>query len=180
MYRSAAIAVVLGSLVVACAGASEEAPESASFEVGTCTQIADEDVEHACLHGGAGPFRDVTASLTTPPDVSRAHTAYRVKLAPDASGTRFGGSVRFVPNETGEFAIYTTSNVPRIRLSGANGPVAFDCSTAVPTSLCGSLRRLRVVDLTEGAPVTLTFQASTTASTVLLIEHVEEHDDHDH
>jgi hypothetical protein len=170
--------------LAACTASPEMVPSSSRSDltangVGTCTEVDAEEVEHACIHGSAGPFRPVKASTSAPPDVSRPHTTYRVELeALDAE--QFGGAVAFLPAESGEYAIYASADVPEIQVMRDGEPVAYECSTPVPTNLCGALRRLRVADLEAGKPVALTFLPSTTASVVLVIEHREHDHDHDH
>lgn len=183
MIRSFCAALFVAGLV-ACGSSDDEAKSSSSFMVGTCSEVETEEVEHACLHGTAGPFQSVLASTATPPDVSRAHTTYRVQLEALAGG-QFGGAVSFVPAEAGEYSVYASADIPEIQLTREGVAIDFECSTPVPTELCGSLRRLRVADLPAGAPVVLGFTSSAATEVVLVVEHREHahddgHDDHDH
>lgn len=183
---------VLG--LVACAepevGSASGTSDLSAAAVGDCAEVDEEEVEHACLHGMAGPFRSVTASDSAPPDVSRPHTTYRVQLEALGSG-QFGGALSFLPEEAGEYAIYTSADVPEIELTHGLEIIPYECSTPVPTTLCGMLRRLRVADLEAGTPVVLSLAPSEASSFMLVIEHREhahdedahdehDHDDHDH
>lgn len=159
--------------LVACATSPDAPASSASFlandEIGVCEELDEEAVEHACLHGTAGPFRSVTASTAAPPDVSRAHTAYKVQLQPLSSG-QFGGALSFVPPETGDYMIYTSADAPSLELVQGGKAIAFECSAAV-SEICAALPRLRVVELEAGVPVVIGLEPTQASRVVLLIEH---------
>ncbi|MBX3226964.1 MAG: hypothetical protein KF837_06610 [Labilithrix sp.] len=167
--------------------------ETTSAQIGSCKEIDEHQVEHACLHSFAGPFRNVTASTASPPDVSHEHTAYRVTLpavsSPDTdadadaaapSAPTYAGSVSFVPEEDGEYAIYTSSPAAELSASDEHGKsVSFECTTEVPEDLCSGLRLLRVADFEHESPVTLTFESSE-PGVLLLIEHLGRGHGHGH
>lgn len=243
MIRFATAAALCSfALLAACSAAPADPVETSASQIGTCEEIDEHQVEHACLHSFAGPFRSVTASIATPPDVSREHTAYRITLplapigvavnevgsegrtdangehgheheghghgghaqgasgaadagsttattpAPDADAGAgaatpvfaYRGAVSFLPEEDGEYAFYTSSSVAQITATDAHGKtLAFECATDVPEDVCSGFKKLRVVDLEHGEPVTLQFSAPE-AGVLLLVEHVGDGHGHGH
>lgn len=202
-FASTLAALTCLTALAACTAAAPDPTDTSTAEIGTCSEVDEEQVEHACIHSFAGPFRDVTASASAPPDVSREHTAYRVTLAaaetdadasaprntdanadagPAAPAASYGGAVSFLPEEDGDYVVYLSSAAAQVSATTARGRrTSFECSTSVETDLCSRLRQLKIAHLEAGQPVTIAFEAPE-PTVLLVIEHMgdHDHDDHDH
>ncbi|MET0341381.1 MAG: hypothetical protein ABW252_10280 [Polyangiales bacterium] len=111
---------------------------------GCRTLVSDALIEHACFHARGGPYRDLTAS-TEAIDVSRAHTAFRVTLAPGSAGG-YTARLAYRARTTGAYALFASSGA---RLARAD-PAAPSPFSAHPTELCPELPQVAGHTLTAG------------------------------
>lgn len=162
----------------------ELSPESQQQELlASCAEPEElaEVAEHACVHGEFGPFESVTAApLGTVPfvDVSAPHTAYNLTLP--ATGTfGYGGSVLFMPEESGEYA-FLLSRHRGLRIFNGTTEVARECRYQVPSDVCGALRTAIVADLEAGVDYRLEFKALMPSNSqfTLVVEEAAHHDEH--
>lgn len=188
LLRKSLLASCVALLLTGCGPTSYE-EEEASLEsqeqelLTTCAEQEElaEVAEHACVHGEFGPFESVTAApLGTIPfvDVSAPHTAYNITLP--ATGTfGYGGSVLFMPEESGEYA-FLLSRYRGLRIFNGNTEVARECRYQVPSDVCGALRTAIVADLEAGVDYRLEFKALVRRNSqfTLVVEEAGHHDEH--
>lgn len=110
---------------------------------GCRTLVSDSLIEHSCFHARGGPYREVSASSEAV-DVSRAHTAFRIALAPALSG--YSGTIAYRVRTTGAYALFTS---PGARLSLVD-PLAPAPFSAHPAELCPELPRVAAHTLVAG------------------------------
>lgn len=165
----------------ATAPQEEVAPEVQQQELlAACAEQEElaEVAEHACVHAEFGPFEGVTAApLGTVPfvDVSAPHTAYNITL-PANPVFGYGGSVMFMPEESGEYA-FLLSRVRGLRIFNGDTEVTRECRYTVPGDVCGELRTAIVADLEAGVDYRLEFKAVAARNSqfTLLIEEAAHH-----
>lgn len=137
------------------------------------------DAEHACLHAQHGPFRTVAALPGNGPadaDVSAPHTAFTITLPADGAGLH-QGAVSYVPDESGELAFFLAAPVPLTILDPNGQPLAIEVDAPVDPAECTALTHVRVADVVGGETYTLVFGPSANASALLVVEHVECHEE---
>lgn len=173
---------VVTTLVIA--GCSGRGGESTRFEAKLvpCELPDEHDLDHTCLHAAAGPFRDVTAApvgTEALADVSRPHTIFRVTLpraSSDGGAIAYEGVTTFVPRETGDYAVYTSSEVPDVAVRSASGhePTPLACSLRLPKNTCdGRLQFLRALELEADQAYQLVWGPSAGEKITVLIERQE-------
>jgi hypothetical protein len=140
-----------------------------------------EVAEHACVHGEFGPFESVTAAplgTVSFVDVSAPHTGYNITL-PATGAVGYGGSVMFMPEESGEYA-FLLSRQRGLRIFHGDTEVARECRYNVPEEVCGALRTAIVADLEAGVDYRLEFKAVAprNAQFTLVVEEAGHHDEH--
>ncbi|QRO00261.1 hypothetical protein JRI60_15160 [Archangium violaceum] len=176
------------SLLLAACGGTEAEPTRGELEtqqsglLAACTETEEltEVVEHACIHAELGPFQNLTAAaLGTVPfvDVNLPHTGYVITLPANSSSCGWGGSVNFIPEESGEFA-FLLSRYPGLRIFNGTTEVGLECRFQVPTEVCGALRNAIIADLEAGVEYRLEFQTlkQSNAQFTLVVEEAAHHD----
>jgi hypothetical protein len=169
LFKKTLLASGVALLLTACGGTVDESPE-ASLEsqqldlLAACTDTTAlaEAAEHSCVHGDAGPFENVTASplgTVSFVDVSAPHIAYVVTLPAKTSGIGWGGSVMFMPEESGEYA-FLVSRKRGLRIFNGDVEVTRECRYNVPEEVCTSLRTAILADLEAGVDYRLEFEAT--------------------
>jgi hypothetical protein len=173
-------------LLAACGGVEAEPVQSEletqqSSLLAACTETAElsEVAEHACIHAELGPFQNLTAAaLGTVPfvDVSLPHTGYVITLPANTSSCGWGGSVNFIPEESGEFA-FLLSRYPGLRIFNGTTEVSRECRFQVPSDVCGTLRTAIIADLEAGVEYRLEFQTlkQSNAQFTLVVEEAAHH-----
>jgi len=139
---------------------------------GCAIYVADPLIEHSCFHAQMGPFRDreVPSAKGVPiVEVSRAHTAFNLKLAPD--GERYGGSVRYDVRLPGAYAFFVSTQavLSVVESEGGGEVTAF---SAHDTEICSLLPRVQAFSL-DGTSYTLRIE-SDRPDIVLVIEYMDE------
>ena len=123
----------------------------------TCApRVADEVVEHACLHATGGPFVDVPGAITAEqaPDVSRAHTHYMLQRPNNLGSPRL--FARYRPILSGPHAFFLGDGSLSQATDSAGKPLALG---AHAEAACEALRGVSVLELTRGELYTLAFDA---------------------
>lgn len=151
-----------------------------AITVDACTALGGPVIEHACIHGKAGPFGDgvqphplptsAASSFTgAAPNVNAPHTLFTLALT--AAGSEHTGSVKFVPRRSGSWGTFTApaAQVAVRRRNGA--PVLPHFSH--PTPSCATLQHVSVWPLEAQEVYTLTVVASV-PEVKLVMERAEE------
>jgi hypothetical protein len=144
-----------------------------ALEAGEGCLVADEVVEHSCLHANFGPFESAPAQSYPGfvfTDISSPHTAFDVEL-PGSAGS-FGGAVLFSPSADGEYAIFTTPGVPVSLFDGEGTPVVLEREGAVDPALCAQLERAAVFHVDSSQTYTVVFGPAEHAETRTLLEFI--------
>ncbi len=178
------VALLLTGCGAPVAEEEEVSPETQKQELlAACAEQEElaEVAEHACVHGELGPFVSVTAApLGTPSfvDVSAPHTGYDITL-PATGAVGYGGSVMFMPEESGEYA-FLLSRQRGLRIFNGDTEVARECRYTAPEEVCGALRTAIVADLEAGVDYRLEFKAVAprNARFTLVVEEAGHHDEH--
>ena len=188
LYTKSLLAPAVALLLTGCGTTEleveEVSPETQQQELlASCAEKEElaEVAEHSCIHAEFGPFEGVTAAplgTVSFVDVSTPHTAYNVTL-PATGALGYGGSVVFMPEESGEYAFFL-SRYRGLRIFNGNTEVARECRYAVPGDVCGALRTAIVADLEAGVEYRLEFKAIAQRNSqfTLLIEEAGHHDEH--
>jgi hypothetical protein len=169
LFKKALLVSGVSLLLTACGGTVDESPQE-SLEsqqrdlLAACTDTTElaEAAEHSCVHGDSGPFQSVTASplgTVSFVDVSVPHIAYAITLPAKASGIGWGGSVMFMPEESGEYA-FMVSRKRGLRIFNGDVEVTRECRYNVPEEVCTSLRTAILADLEAGVDYRLEFEAN--------------------
>lgn len=169
LFKQTLLVSGVSLLLTACGGTVDESPQ-ASLEgqqhelLAACTDTTElaEAAEHSCVHGDSGPFQSVTASplgTVSFVDVSTPHVAYVVTLPAKTSGIGWGGSVMFMPEESGEYA-FMVSRKRGLRIFNGDVEVTRECRYNVPEEVCTSLRTSILADLEAGVDYRLEFEAT--------------------
>jgi len=167
LFKKALLVSGVSLLLTACGTVDESTQESLESQqrdlLAACmdtTELA-EAAEHSCVHGDSGPFQDVTASplgTVSFVDVSVPHIAYAITLPLKESGIGWGGSVMFMPEESGEYA-FLVSRKRGLRIFNGDVEVTRECRYNVPEEVCTSLRTAILADLEAGVDYRLEFEA---------------------
>lgn len=187
LFKKTLLASSVALLLTACGGTVDETPE-ASLEsqphdlLAACTDTTAvaEAAEHSCVHGDAGPFEHVTASplgTVSFVDVSVPHVAHVITLPAKTSGIGWGGSVMFMPEESGEYA-FLVSRRRGLRIFNGDVEVTRECRYNVPEEVCTSLRTAILADLEAGVDYRLEFEAIAEANSTFTL--VIEEAGHEH
>jgi len=91
-------------------------------------------------------------------DVSVPHIAYAITLPAKTSEIGWGGSVMFMPEESGEYA-FMVSRKRGLRIFNGDVEVARECRYNIPEEVCTSLRTAILADLEAGVDYRLEFEA---------------------
>ena len=151
------------ALALACTGGCgteiEVVPRgSALVDYPDCAELGTSIVQHACFHAERGPFGDgvqpyplaasIPADFTVATaNVNAVHTLFAVTLPGNGAGM-YEGSVRYRPNRTGDWAIFTTPDAP------VPAPVPNTPAPAVPDPP-RPMVPIRVLSATGAVPVKL-------------------------
>lgn len=157
MRASVVGSCVWALLVGGCATGGSEAPATDAAranadrgpDAGCRVFVADALIEHSCFHALSGPFRDVDAEADgagAAPDVSRAHTAFQLRLAPDGAGA-FRADLRYHARADAAYAIFMSAPST---LSVEAGGAALEPFLAHETELCPELPDVLGYELSEG------------------------------
>ena len=127
-------------------------------------------VDEAREHAASGPYLDVTAAAdaTDAPSAKQPHHLVRVALVPVEGGN--GGTVAYAAEEAGDFAIFTTADVPLSVTSAAGDPVD---SQVDPLDDCTEVVARHTVALSVGT-FHLTLGPTSDSSVGLVIEHLSD------
>ncbi|WP_309894512.1 hypothetical protein [Archangium sp.] len=167
LFKKALLVSGVSLLLTACGPVDESSQESLESQqrelLAACmdTEAVAETAEHSCVHGDAGPYQSVTASplgTVSFVDVSAPHLAYVVTLPAKTDSIGWGGSVMFMPEESGEYA-FMVSRKRGLRIFNGDVEVARECRYNIPEEVCTSLRTSIVADLEGGVDYRLEFEA---------------------
>lgn len=162
------IAILSISMIVlaACGDDAESEPEVEETPQG-----------EACEHMVEGPAIEVEAAdgVEAAPDATVEHTRVDLTLVDDGMGAN-AGYVTYAADETGEFYVFTSSDVAFSILDANENEVTIEATEAVGE--CDEVVQRHVVDLEVG---TYTFFFGPTSDTAVsfVVEHAGEHEEHE-
>jgi hypothetical protein len=167
---------LVAMLVVSGCAASRVGTTDGGATDGPCTPaLGAMLIEHACLHAGRGPLREVEAAasadgLSSAHAVNRTHTAYSVLVPGDETRERTG-YVEYRPSRDGDHAIFS-GDLEALSIEGPAGE-AVGVSHDEAIRSCSSFDASRVVTLRRGERyrLRLSVAASSPAAT-LFFEHL--------
>lgn len=139
---------------------------------GSADAAGESTADEACEHLTDGPFVDVVASVDTPPDVSKGHTAYRVALVDVAGGK--GGAVAYANATAGDVTIFLSRDVPVVVTGPDGSPI--DAEDSLEGSACSAIAASHVFPLPVGTS-TLTFGPTSETTVSVVIEAGHDHAD---
>jgi hypothetical protein len=139
-----------------------------------CTALGSALVDHSCKHATAGPFMMVAGALDSAaqaPAVNAVHTHYTITL-PDGQNGADSGTVRYRPQRSGEWVIFTASEVP-LKVSDAADMDRPSIYAEDQTS-CPELPFANSYELVSGVTYELRLGPSATPEVAIVIEKVDD------
>lgn len=152
-----------GALVAAC-WLGDVTPAAAAE---ACEHLAAPITDHSCFHARFGPFRNVTAGVTSD-DLDQVHTYYALALP----SPRDGGSISYRPARSGRWAFYTQHDVP-LAVRDAAGRALPELHVDGVAG-CPLLARVRVVELTANASYQVAIGATSASEVGVVIENLDD------
>jgi hypothetical protein len=162
--RDATVFTLDAASLDASAGLDADDEGGAQADAGMCR--VDPVLEHSCLHAQFGPYGDLSvgAGSAAGPDVSKAHTAWRMSLP---SGQP--GKVSLRPTMTGEYVFYLDRALPlRVSLEGES----LSPSYSEPVTTCAGITEARVYTLMRAARYDVELGPTTGDMATMIIESV--------